>query len=393
MLHKQLKYNVIDYILVILFVLTSGAKLFLVTLTPGVAFLFFFIFSFFYKYVILQNKQNNYSLHYILFVIALMLIGDLTYLRTYRTNASVGYIVALAGSYFCISSFNFYRFRRILLNVVFVITLSGILVFVLNEFGVLPTRIVVFPNISLKLFGPFVLGWPFDFHRYAGIWHEPGACQIVLNTVLWLFVDKFIKWNWESEELYKIIVIVIGLLMTLSTGGYMTLALLIATIGVSNKIKSKSMLLIYPLVLILVVVALYMLYNSDVVQHKLFNETHGSLITRKNDSMAMLEMLLSRPLLGYGVGSDEFWTVSELLGNRTNSNGLLAYAASLGIVWLLCFLGYAYYRIKKMQGLNYLIHFMTFVAFLMLQSNECYIEYPITNIFIFSFGSYSVIKV
>lgn len=387
---KLRKEEKIKYWLLALFLLSSGAKVWVGILTPAVASLFFLIVSFLYHRKVHHGRIcYNKGFEFLIFSVIWSIISFVVNGTQLQDNSMFGYAVFLLGAFFFISSFDFTDFRNKLLDIVCALCLIGVPVFILNEFEYLQGTIYYnFPDSQYKLFGPFTLGWPNDFHRFAGIWHEAGACQIVLNSTLWLFCDNIIKWSWEKGQLKKIIIVVIGTLATLSTGGYMCLMLLVCAYVVNLKISGTKKFVLYPVVLLLSTVLLYVMYYSPIIQEKLFaDEDHISLVRRSADILAFWDMAQTNPMLGYGLGTKEFWDVSTKLGNTANSSGIMTYLASLGFPWLIMYLTYTWKGIGRfLSGKE---RFFLLLAVILMQFNEKFIEYPITNMFIFTFLSYT----
>lgn len=383
-----------DYLLIFLFIVSSGA-VFWHGFSPAIAFSVFFVFSLANVFFVKRNfgKGGNNSFLFIPLIIILCIINYLVYSIELKDNSTFGYIVSLSGAYFVISRYDFYYFRKILTNIVYYITLFGLIVFLLSELNVLPVYVVTLAGSDYTMFLFYTLGWPDMFHRFSAIWHEPGACQIVLNTVLWLHFDKFCSWNWDSKQLKKCIVILIGSIATLSTGSYLVLMLMLISVLLKVKIKGKHKVIIYTLLVIAAPIIIYVVFNSPVIQNKIFDAEgeHISKINRLSDINALWRMTLERPVLGYGLGSVEFWKISDAYGNTACSTGILTYSASLGISWLVLFLVFLWRSIKKMNIGNAAI--FLFSAIVLMQFNEKFIEYPITSIFIFSFNTYKLIKV
>ena len=152
----------------------------------------------------------------------------------YKDNSMMGYIVSLSGAYLIISRFEFHYFVRLLTNVVFYITLFGIPIYILGTLEYIPVmRLNTFDSQSYSYILWYTIGWPNFFYRYSGIWHEPGACQIVLNTILWLNFDKIRRWQLDKNDKYKIFVILLGVILTESTGGYLVLMAFIAAVALT----------------------------------------------------------------------------------------------------------------------------------------------------------------
>lgn len=384
--------NVIwDYFVISLFLITSGATFWVGRFTASVTFSLFFLVAFFNCFCVkkVANYSINSSVTFIYWILLLCLANYSIYLPEYKDNSMVGYVVCLIGAYWVISCYDFRYFRKLLTNVVFVLSIIGIPVFVLHELDLLPTQeISVQSGKDYTMFFIYTLGWPYSFERFTGIWHEAGACQIILNTILWLHFDKMVKWEWEKGLLLKISVILIASLLTMSTGGYIVLMLLLLSVVINLKIESQYKSIILIIVSLFSIAIIFIMFNSDVVQNKLFDAEgeHVSKLERLSDMSALWEMTLERPLLGYGIGTVDFWAKSDEYGNTSCSTGLLTYSASLGFTWLFVFICFLWKGISLMNYGKATI--LLLLAVLIMQFNEKFIEYPITNLFIFEFASY-----
>lgn len=385
--------NVIwDYFLVSLFLVTSGAVVWH-GLSPALAFISLLFFSWINAAIVRKDfgKINNNSYLFIIFISFLCLVNYIIYTPQFQDNSEVGYLVILTASYLVVSRYDFYYFRYLLTNIVYYITLLGLVVFGLYEIGGLPSYTLTLPSgTQYTMFFIYTLGWPLDFHRYSGLWHEPGACQIITNTVLWLYFKNFIEWNFERGQLRKLFVIFLGSIFSLSTGSFMVLMLLTTAIVMKIKIRSRYKFAIYVFVFLLAIIGLYIMFNSSVVQNKLFDAEgeHVSKVSRLSDINALWRMTTERPILGYGLGTTEFWEMSDNYGNTACSSGFLTYSASLGFTWMLTFVFFVWKGVKRLKigiGASFL-----FIAIIVMQFNEKFIEYPITNMFLFQFASYKI---
>lgn len=377
-----------DYLLITICIITSGAIFWVGRLSSAVTFLFMLFLAIIQAFVIRPKHTKNHSYIFIIWVIAFCLLNAAIVPTGYKTNTMLGYIVALIAVYLIYSRYDFYRFRDILTNVVFVITAIGLIVYFLFYAGVLPSYTTLAMNKTYTMCGPYTLGWPHLFLRYSGIWHEPGAGQIIVNTVIWLNLDKVTAWNLTKWDKIKLIVLILGVVFSLSTGAYLVLMAFVAAVVMNMKIKSRFKWFIYLFLIVAALMAIYFLFNSDVVQEKLF-ETDGENVSkslREADIKALWRMTLDKPIWGYGLGTDLFWTVSTRLGNTTNSSGVLTYSASLGLIWLILFVWYAWKGIRSMMPFSCAVFMLG--AFILMQFNECFVEFPITNLFIFHFNSY-----
>lgn len=393
MILTKRKQYIWDYFVALVFIFTTGTIAWFQYVTPGVAFVFFLIIavvnSFIYRSRIPLGVKNK-SFYYCLFVFFLCGLGMIFFYSPPKENSIVGYLVAMFASYLVISRYDFYYFRRLLTNVVFWIVLLGIPVFLLTEIDLLPLTIL-HVSTDYEMFFIYSIGWPSHFGRFAGIWHELGACQIILNTILWLHIDEVRHWRWEKGQLIKLIVILIGLILTFSTGGYIVFLLFLCACVWKLPMKRRIRRWLYPLIIISFLCVIVAILNSETVYDKLFAEKASvSKVSRTLDILAMWQMALERPYWGYGLGTIDFWKRSEELGNVACSNGLIYGFASMGFIWAFIFLSQVYRSIKRM---NFSISpLWLFLAFLLLQSNERYLEFPITFLFVFYFYSYNSVK-
>lgn len=385
--------NVIwDYFLVFLFLVTSGA-VFWHGMSPAFAFTSLLFFAWINAATVRKNfgKISNNSFLFVIFISSLCVFNYVIYTPQFQDNSEVGYLVILTATYLVVSRYDFYYFRHLLTNIVYYITLFGLVVLGLYEVGVLPSYSLTLPSgTQYTMFLIYTLGWPLDFHRYSGIWHEPGACQIITNTVLWLYYENFTKWNFEKGQLKKLLVLFLGSILSLSTGSYMVLMLLIIAVVMKIRIRSRYKFIIYVFIFLLTTIGLYLMFNSSVVQNKLFDSEgeHVSKVSRLSDINALWKMTIERPILGYGLGTTDFWDISDNYGNTACSSGFLTYSASLGFTWMLTFVLFVWKGIKRLKiGIGGAFFF---VAIILMQFNEKFIEYPITNMLLFQFASYKI---
>lgn len=389
-INKVLKYDKkFDYFIAVLFLLTSGSVFWLSSLKPAGAFLFLLTIAIIN--LIRKKKRLNKSWHFILIVVLMCLVNALILQRRYENNYMLGYIVCMTAAYLIISQYDFYYFVKLLTNVLVVILAVGIPIYILSSFGILPSYHTQMNGTTFLMSNYiFTIGWWWPFGRFSGIWHEPGACQIILNTILWLNFKKIQHWNLTRYDKIKFTIIIIGILLTQSTGGYLVFLAFLLSIGFTTKIKNKHRIVIHIILCIVMVCTAIVIFNNDVIQHKLFNEPGKETVSkhdRKNDAISFITVANQYPVIGVGLGTDLFIDLTKKYGNSGNSSGLLAYTASLGYPWLILFMFTCFIRIRRLDIGN--ASLFLFLSILMMEMNEMYIEYPITSLFIFKFHSYT----
>jgi hypothetical protein len=133
---------------------------------------------------------------------------------------------------------------------------------------------------------------------------------------------------------------------------------------------------------LLAVAGMFML-NSDAVQHKMAQKGRdgSSYEIRQADNLAMLTMTMEKPIVGYGLLSNEFRQRGRDLGNLTSSNGLLSISSQMGIPFFVCILIALYSSLKKFFPKN---TFLEELVVLSLHSTEVFFYFPISFFFLFN---------
>ena len=381
------KSTLLEYIAVILILLSSNAVFYYQTITPAISIIILFLFAIYFS-VKHKIKNNNIKISVIyLLCLIILILFSYTFHSKLSDNQIIGIPLQAISTLLIIGNFNFNRFKNIILNVVFIISLLTLLLYLSIVFGVLSPYV----KNGFTMLGPLVYGWEgYSFGRFSSIYHEPGAYQIILNTVLILHINEIAHFiNLSNKTKIKIIILIVALLLTKSTGGYLTLIIILFSIFY-KQIFSKYFI---PAITF-IIVSSFFIWNSDVVQKKI-NPSEGtvsvSLEQRTLDNLGMLKMISEEPLTGYGLGSADYLKRSLELGNTTNSNGILFMCASIGIFWIFIFISFMYYSIKKMN-INALIP-LIMLSYILLQCNERFVEFPISYIFIYPFASYTIFNV
>jgi len=367
----------IEYVAVVLVLLTSGTYIWYQELTPAIACSVYLAFAVYYRLyhpigILLRGTSLYLFLSYAFMIISFCFYPEMA------DNQVLGFIFQSFGSYLILSNTDFDSFRRKYLKVLYFMCVYAIPVYLLIEYEMSPFS-VIDRGFYWSCIGVSV-GWPSGlFHRFAGFYHEPGACQIVLNLVFILYINEIRNWNLSKSEKRELLVILLGVILTKSTCGYFVL-LVIALCCFWKRIISRW----FVPALVGVSVCGYMIFMSDVIQDKLNNENGDSvsLTSRTADNLAMLQMISEEPFVGWGLGSVDHLKRSDALGNWSNSNGILYMASSVGIPWFLfylIFLGIGIYRI----GFRDISLILVLLAFLMLESNERFIEHPVSYILLF----------
>lgn len=379
------KYTIEEYFLMLLFLFSSGSIIWFYVLSPAISHTIYFIVCLF---AFIHKKRKLKDLKSFPIIFSLLILVNIAFINTNFTNRTgIGTIIATLGSYFFFQLFDFFRFRYLYIKVLGHLTFYSVIIFLLTEVDFLPLHTLTEQSgITHEMFLCFHIGWPLHFHRLASIWHEPGACMIFLNIALLLYIKELQSFKLNRHELSYLIIITIGILCTRSTTGYIALILILGYCTLNSSFLSfgKKILLI-----IICCSAITTLFFSDVIQEKL-NQDEEEMTSkgiRMRDNRACLEMAINNPITGVGFGTKEFERTSAKLDNKSNSNGILLIAAYMGIVFVIIYWVYAYKYVQKWNN-NKIDAIFIVLVFFILESNEAFVEFPVSFIFVAKFYSY-----
>jgi len=379
-----------DCFMSLLFLLTSGVVVWHNMLTPAVSMSFFLMCSFFTFYK--RNGKITRSAYFFVISLSFVILNFLIYRPGFANNSVFGYIICLSATYLCLSTYNFYYFRKLITDWLTLICVLSIFVYLLEEFGVLHAVSTNVRGSEFQMIGPFVFGFGSVNHRFISIWHEAGAFQIILNTVLLLHIDSFKTWKWEKGRLWRMVMFMGCLALTQSTGGFLCIGIILCAVATDLKfdLTRKQKLLLIPIIFFVLLLAVAAVFTSDVVMKKLTAEEGDqealSKYTRLYDALSCWQLSIERPILGWGLGSVDFYRYSERLGNTTSSSGFLKFAACMGWVWISALLFYVWNGSRRIYSKKGAL--CCLICYIAMMMNEDFIEFPIANTMIFYFASY-----
>lgn len=335
-----------------------------------------FLFSIFYHHTS-TNKGNKESRKFILLYITFLVL-NFFYNNIFcrDINRILPYIIFGMSSYLILSKMTFEILTLKLMKVVSLLSLMSFFIFLLCEIGIIGYNTITYNGGNYLMCGPNVIGWSEPFHRFAGIFWEPGANQIIINWTIFLVLLKESTVQGLKIHRRYLIILILMSLATMSTTGYFTL-MLISVYGYLKYYSVRKMSYSKVVMGILIVQALISIYNSAVVQEKLQQgenlNSRSSYTVRLADNLGMVEMIKERPLIGYGVGSYEFQKRSQFYDNETSSNGNLFFITIFGIPFYLFVLIHCYSWASTM-GHNPLGVCLMFIFF---NIGECFLYYPL----------------
>ena len=372
-----------SYIAVFLMFLVSGTVLGSM-LHASVFIYIFFIYSIFFAF----KSKIKYGHKELIFfgIYSLCLLCSCLFVGEYESNSFnmvIGFLLLATGALNIMQSIDYNKFRYIYLNIATFIAFTSIILFLLQQQNLIPLHIEEKAGVRYLMFLYNNFGWDYPFDRLAGPYWEPGAFQIILNYVLIMYFNEICNFSFSVPYgKLKILIIIAALLMTQSTAGYINLFILIVITVLNMKMTKKTFMKAIFIGIALIAAAFFLL-SSETYTEKMSQKgsDNTSYEIRKMDNLAMLQMTMERPILGYGINSPAFRNRGKHLGNITSSNGLLALSSQLGCIFLLFFCLALYSRLKKFYPQK---RFLVFFLLLMLQATEVFVFFPIAFIFFFA---------
>ena len=357
----------------------------------------FVMTSFIYYYIYGRRSSSiSNNLTILLTLVVWIFLVQFVFVDERSSNSDLTYILFPTGVCFILSSMSFYRFRTILLRLLTLLSIVSIIVQIGYLLGIFSPSAFTPPgkfNPYYMCFYFFNVAWGGETSRLSSIYWEPGQFQIIILFTLCLFVDELRCISRFKYLLKKFGILVLALLMTISTTGYLAFAILIISVFLFSSRKEKN-IITYLFSVISGLFIAFLLWNSSIVQDKLEQRNdiseRTSYAIRMADNIACLNITLSSPFYGYGVDTRSLKRQLFMNGSETSSNGWLYTSACLGIPYLLFLLICIYKRVKDMNPEMPVI--LVVIVLFISQCNEYATFFPIMYMYIFKFKHYQRIK-
>lgn len=304
-----------------------------------------------------------------------------------RDKTYLTYLLIPLACCICISLLSFQRFRTLFFLYLTILSAISIVVQLLHDYGGIGATEITINNVVYHFsYGIFNTEW--GTHRLSSIYWEPGQYQVVLIFTLCLFVDELRDISRLQVNVRKFFILILALIMTYSTTGYLALMILFFSIFAFPKNSKHSWKIILSIGLGFCLA--YLIFMSNAVQNKINKESQGDEISynvRLADNLGCLRLALDYPFAGAGISTR---TASKKLlqyDSMTSSNGWLFVAASFGMIYPIILLLALFLGIKRMKlGTPTILIWVTLV---LSQANEGFTMLPYMWMFIFKYKSYS----
>ncbi|MCH5243090.1 MAG: hypothetical protein J1F67_11865 [Muribaculaceae bacterium] len=339
------------------------------------------------SWIILTKKYKFYFNTYFITYLFLIFLNVIFYNISLQL---IGDLIFLLSTYIILSSFNYNQFKEIFLNVVIFLIIIGIILQILVEFEIFhPT---IFNNGKNEFEGHYM----FAFHvfgrakwglsdRLSSIFWEPGIFQMVLNLSLILNIEIFDKNSVIKKRKIKLFLIIIALIWTFSTTGYMVffcivLGHLFYKSRNSNKFRLFS-------VFFLIIISIIILISPVFIEK--FSYENGSFLVRFNDILGLFKLILINPIIGIGVQSYIYEYYANLFGlTPSQSAGILVQIAQFGFIWFIAYLISISKELKKRK--TEINRVFILIAIILLGFGEPIIYTPVMLIYALPFKSYNI---
>jgi hypothetical protein len=185
-------------------------------------------------------------------------------------------------------------------------------------------------------------------YRNAGFFREPGLfAGYLLLGLLWLMLDQ--SGIEPRVRRQRVVVVLVALLTTVSTAGYVTIPLVLAAVAFkrsAHPARAVSRKLVFVAVLLASLVGLWLVSeNTTFLEEKLQLQYQGFVdekknyqITRFGAALLDFEAISERPFLGWGLHESTKFALTPDLTELSPSGGVTGWARSYGLVGLVVFL-------------------------------------------------------
>ena len=292
-----------------------------------------------------NNELSRYFYLYLLFFVAVFCFQYLI-LGFVSVTGALGFLIKITFAYLVISYIGF-NFRQTYLNIMFFISIISLGGYLLNISGYNLPGTIYEKGITKSIILFTQVG---DGFRNSGMFWEPGAFAAYLNLGLLFYLGQFRELLLNHKN--KLIIIVLALLTTFSTSGYLVLfGVIIATL--IFEVGKKYHVLIIPVLLIMSLILYNVFVSVDFLGQKIEHQ-YSNIYERSPNEFSPdrfgalyfdLHYIEKNPITGNGLHSstryaDHPWLIGQNLGH---GNGFSNFIASMGILSIIF---YIYFLLK-----------------------------------------------
>lgn len=343
------------------------------------------------KYFLEKEKDIKKLLYYFLLPSIIIIFSGLL-----SKNFSAGYlllILLLFLGFYTQKTIDLEVFSKVYVKVMLFLAASSLIVILLWPL------LVHFKNYYPTLLGiTYNLGftqmeiYPSGVHRNYGIFWEPGVYEAYLNIAILLLFFKNVD---LKHKKVSIIILILAVITTYSTTGYIVLftIFLAAILSKKSKIKNKNKVVLLAFFIILLTILL----SSDQIYNRVFlklinDNVTGSTLARSLSIEYNIEIFLKHPFIGSGANkTSELFKEMTKLDVRVpsvtrhlvlNTNTLLANFSIFGLFYGL-FVVFMYIKLVIKLSDNLFSCVLIGLSFAFMLSGEYYVFSSFFNIFMY----------
>lgn len=255
---------------------------------------------------LLNTKINKRTMIFSTIMIVLIIVSILA--NGIDNFLDIQVIVTIVSSFLICNGLKKKQFMENYCNIILFLAIISLVCFVLYRvapgiYDFFPTNLWRYGSTRfVNLFFVVIPVGMSDYFRNFGIFYEPGIFQIYLNIAL--FYELFR----ENIKFKRVLLILITIITTMSTNGYITAILIIAVYGyniLGKRDVSKKVKYLYLATIIIGFIIMIIMVSSGYIGERVFTkftETRdsGSTFDRLNAIVYAIEKYISSPVLGVG---------------------------------------------------------------------------------------------
>mgnify|MGYP000186413414 CR=1 FL=1 len=389
LLNKKNLYSLIIFINTGWLIICSGSQYFrnFNSLPTHVFLIFISIMTF-----LIYKKISKKNIAVCICILCILLFHALVTYRDKIDNNMFIFVITIFVLFIFCSNINIADYKKMYIYFMIAEVLLSLVCFLVCWFGKMNT-LPGYDEVIVRYSGGYniiyltpyyTIGWLSTggfFYRNAGIFWEPGAHAIYIDLALLFLLDATDLKKSTTHRKLEIVILILGILTTLSTTGYIVLTLSFlyyATKSKKRKDVKRNILVIIVTFMFLIITALY----GDVFDKIIYRQ--GSFGTRYTDTVEGAKLVLSNWLFGKGM----FNNISDALkkvGINNISNGFIELMIRLGIPLTMTYALMFHKGIKRMFGAKELGIFILDIIFLIYLNSESISTFPVIMIFFFFF--------
>jgi hypothetical protein len=340
--------------------------------------------------IFLSNPQSittlkiNYLNIYFILSILILLASMFVNLNFIYIGANLKYLSILIFSFYFVQTVDYKVFIKYYINIMLFIVFISLIPFYLynyfniNFLGYLP----IVENINGVKYYNGILFFFYDYTqtRNMGLFWEPSIYSS------FIIIAMMYEISYNKPSIIKIMLLLIGVISTGSTGGYLLIPFvftlyLFKNINVLSGILIQSMVALGGFLIYINFSAIFsfLLQLSPLVFGKFSRDGAASVNERVDSPLINIDLFLQNPVFGNGLGKiDELYSKFEIAQTSTPTYYLAAFGV-LGIMYSISI----FYGCYNQKQLNFNQKTLMFIIFFVIVSKEPHSKFILTHIIIF----------